>query len=141
MNMITRLFLLLGFTAVLITACTDDTPPTPATVAELCTLESSTWVIVEGHLSLPSFLSCQEGKCRLNFGNDGSGVSAEIRASEQPRANMLKMPSDQYSPDDLSIVLDDESLADRHTQVLVTGRVKRPSANVCYLDVSSLQRP
>ena len=36
---------------------------------------------------------------------------------------------------------DDESLADRNTVVAVTGRVKRPSANDCYLEVSSLQRP
>lgn len=135
-----QLLLFFGLSIVLY-ACTDDTPPVPATIAELCTMESSTWVIVEGHLSLPSFLSCQEGKCQINFGNGSSGIMVEIRASDEPHANMLKLPPDQYSSDDLSVALDDESLADRNTQVLITGRVKRPSANICYLDVSSLKRP
>ena len=52
-----RLFVLVGLTAVLY-ACSNDTPPAPATIAELCTMESSTWVIVEGYLGLPSFLTC-----------------------------------------------------------------------------------
>jgi hypothetical protein len=54
---------------------------------------------------------------------------------------MLKLPPDQYSLDDLSVVLDDGTTADRQTLLAVTGRVIRPSANDCYLDVSSLTRP
>ena len=135
------LCMLLALTAVFITACGEDIPPVPAAVAELCTMESNTWVVVEGTLSLPSFLTCQEGKCRLNFGADGSGIMAEMRASDNPRANMFKLPPEQYSADDLSVVLDDESVADRHTVLAVTGRVRRPSATSCYLDVSSVQLP
>jgi hypothetical protein len=135
-----RLFVLIGLTAVLY-ACSNDTPPAPAAIAELCTMESSTWVIVEGYLGLPSFLTCQEGKCRINFGNEGSGIMATVRASEEPRANMLKLPPDQYSLDDLSVVLDDGTTTDRQTLLAATGRVRRPSANDCYLDVSSLNRP
>jgi len=66
---------------------------------------------------------------------------ATVRASEEPRTNMLKLPPDQYSLDDLSVVLDDGTTADRQTLLAVTGRVRRPSANDCYLDVSSLTRP
>jgi hypothetical protein len=130
-----------GLTAVFLTACEAEPDPVPATVAELCTMEPNTWVVVEGTLALPSFLTCQEGKCRLNFGAQDSGIMAEMRASNNPRANMFKLPPDQYTDDDLSFVLDDESLADRTTVVAVTGRVRRPSETSCYLDVSSLRLP
>ncbi|MCB8943237.1 MAG: hypothetical protein H6658_05735 [Ardenticatenaceae bacterium] len=141
--MLKRLFVLcalVGLTAVLL-ACSEDTPPIPAAVAELCSLESNTWVVVEGYMNLPSFLTCQEGRCRINFGNEGSGIMAAIRAGEEPRSNMMQLPPDQYGADDLQLVLDDGTTADRQTLVAVTGRVKRPSANDCYLEVSSLQRP
>jgi hypothetical protein len=132
---------LLGLTAVFLTACEAEPDPIPATVAELCTLESNTWVLVEGQFSLPSFLTCQESKCRLNFGGGGSGIMADMRASDNPRANMLKMPPDQFTDDDLSFVLQDGSLADRNTVVAVLGRVKRPSETSCYLDVSAASMP
>lgn len=132
---------LLGFTAVFLTACEAEPDPVPATVAELCTLESNTWVQVEGQFSLPTFLTCQEGKCRLNFGGGGSGIMADLRASDNPRANMLQLPPEQYTAADLSFLLDDESLADGNTVVAVLGRVKRPSDSSCYLDVSSVSLP
>jgi hypothetical protein len=96
---------------------------------------------VEGYLNLPSYLTCQEGKCRLNLGNEGSGIMASIRAGNEPRSNMLKLPPDQYALDDLSVVLDDGTTADRQTLLTITGRVRKPSANDCYLDVSSVKRP
>ncbi|MBK7894024.1 MAG: hypothetical protein WAS33_12445 [Candidatus Promineifilaceae bacterium] len=132
---------LLGLTAVFLTACEAEPDPIPATVAELCTLEANTWVRVEGQFSLPTFLTCQEGKCRLNFGGGGSGIMADMRTSDTPRANMLKLPPDQFADDDLSFVLDDETVGDRHTVVSVMGRVKRPSETSCYLDVSSISLP
>lgn len=141
MKPILILLSLLAVTAVFLTACEAEPDPIPATVAELCTLESNTWVLVEGQFSLPTFLTCQEGKCRLNFGGGGSGILADMRTSDNPRANMLQMPPDQFTDDDLSFVLDDESLADRNTVVAVTGRVKRPSETSCYLDVSSVSLP
>lgn len=141
MKPILILLSLLALTAVFLTACEAEPDPIPATVAELCMMESNTWVLVEGQFSLPTFLTCQEGKCRLNFGGGGSGIMADMRASDNPRANMLKLPPEQYSADDLSYVLDDETLADRNTVAAVMGRVKRPSATSCYLDVSSVSLP
>ena len=132
---------LLGLTAVFLTACEQEPDPVSATVAELCTMESNTWVQVEGQFSLPTFLTCEGGKCRLNFGGGGSGIMADMRASDSPRANMLKLPPDQFTADDLSFVLDDASQADASTVVMVTGRVKRPSETSCYLDVSSVRLP
>lgn len=141
MKPILILLSLLALTAVFLTACEAEPDPIPATVAELCMMESNTWVLVEGQFSLPTFLTCQEGKCRLNFGGGGSGIMADMRASDNPRANMLKLPPEQYSADDLSYVLDDETLADRNTVAAVMGRVKRPSETSCYLDVSSVSLP
>ena len=141
MKSIHALLLFIALSA-LLTACGEDTPPKPATFAELCTsMESNTVVSVTGHVSLPSFLTCQEGECRVNFGDGESGIMATIRASDQPTSNMMQFPPDQYTADDLHLVLDDGTTADRYTTVSVTGRVKRPSANDCYLDVSSLRLP
>ncbi|MCC6605675.1 MAG: hypothetical protein IT327_20880 [Anaerolineae bacterium] len=141
MKPILILLSLLGLTAVFLTACEGEPDPIPATIADLCTMEANTWVLVEGQFSLPTFLTCQEGKCRLNFGGGGSGIMADMRASDNPRANMLQMPPEQYTAADLSFVLDDETLADGNTVVSVMGRVKRPSDTSCYLDVSSVSLP
>jgi hypothetical protein len=54
---------------------------------------------------------------------------------------MLQLPPGQYTPDDLSVVLNDGTVADHNTKVSITGWVKQPSANVCYLDASSLRLP
>lgn len=140
MKVVYSLLLVLGLAAIVV-AC-DDAPPTPATVAELCTtIESNTVVEVQGHFNLPMFLTCQEGECRINFGDGEDGIMASVRASDQPRENMMKYPPEQYTPDDLTLVLDDGATADRNTTLLVRGRVRQPSANNCYLDVHSLQRP
>lgn len=140
MKPILILLSLLGLTAVFLTACAEP-DPIPAAIADLCAMEANTWVLVEGQFSLPTFLTCQEGKCRLNFGGGGSGIMADMRASDNPRANMLQIPPEQYTAADLRFVLDDETLADGSTVVSVMGRVKRPSDTSCYLDVSSVSLP
>ncbi len=53
---------LLALTAVFLTACEAEPDPISATIGELCTMESNTWVLVEGQFSLPTFLTCQEGR-------------------------------------------------------------------------------
>ena len=140
MKVVYQLLLVLGFIAIL--AACDDTPPTPATVAELCTtIESNTVVEVQGHFGLPLAMTCQEGECHINFGNGEDGIMATVRAGDQPRENMMQYPPEQYRLDDLILVMDDGAMADHNTTLLVRGRVRQPSANNCYLDVHSLQRP
>lgn len=132
---------LLALTAVLI-ACGSDEPPTPATVAELCTLAPNTIVQVEGNLNLPLSLLCQEGRCSINFGKDDSGILAKVRASDDPANNMMQLPPENYSLEDLTLVLaDGTTLTGSNAAVVLTGQVKQPSANSCYLNVHSLNRP
>lgn len=132
--------LLLAGLLLLIAAC-SSAPPTPATIGQLCSGEHSDTVVVQGRLSLPQFLSCEENRCRLNFGDGTSTIPVTLRASRDPRSNMLKLPPNQYTLDDLHVVLDDGSIAGRDTLVAVTGRVRRPSANDCYLAASSVALP
>jgi len=139
MKSLYQLFVVVGLMAIL-SACSEDTPPTPATVAELCSMEANTLVQVEGKLDLPSFLSCLDSQCRIDLGDGGHDVMVELIASERPVSNMLRLPPRQFTPDDLSVVLDDGATeVDRNTAVSITGMVKRPSANDCYLDAYSLR--
>ena len=134
------LLMIAGLTAVL-AACGDDTPPQIATVAELCDLPAKTLVQVEGNLNLPSFLTCQEGECTINFGKDGSGVLAKVRARDEPSKNMMQYPPEQYTLDDLIVVLDDGTrVTGRNTAVLATGRVGS-SGGSCHLDIHTIQQP
>jgi hypothetical protein len=133
LSVLVILLLLLG-------AC-SSAPPTPATIGQLCSGDQSGTVVVQGRLSLPQFLSCEENRCRLNFGDGTDAIPVVLRASREPRSNMLKLPPDQYTLDDLQVVLDDGSLAGRDTLVAVTGSVRRPSANDCYLSASSVALP
>lgn len=135
------LFMFLGLTAVFITACGEEEPPVPVAASDICTMESNSWVVVEGRMGLPSFMTCQEGKCSLRFGPNGVEVSARVRTSTRSTTNTMNVLPDQYRDEDLQLVLDDESLADVNTMLSVIGRVKRPSENVCYLDVSSMRLP
>jgi hypothetical protein len=140
MNRICQLFVFASF-IILFAACSNE-PPTAATIGELCSLKPGTVVRIEGQLRLPIMaLRCEEGKCRITLGNGTDSISVLIRAGEQPTANMLKLPPAQYTFDDLQVVLDDDTIADHTTLVAVTGRVRQPSANDCYLAASSVQRP
>ena len=130
----------LGLTAVHV-ACGDDMPPQVTTVAELCDLPVKTLVQVESNLNLPSFLTCQEGRCTINFGKDGSGVLAKVRAREEPSENMMQSPPEQYTLDDLTVVLDDGTrVTGRNTAVLATGRVGS-SGGSCHLEIHAMQQP
>lgn len=140
MKTVSSLLLFVALSAIVV-ACGEGAPPTPATVAELCDMEPNTVVSVTGNVSLPTFLTCQEGECRVNFGDGESGIMATIRASDDPSSNMMQYPPEQYTPDDLRLVLDNGISADRFTTVSVTGRVEKPSANDCYLDISSMRLP
>ena len=139
MKRIYHLFLSIGL-VVLLGACSNK-PPTAATIGELCSLDPGTVVVVEGQLRLPIMaLQCEEGRCRITLGNGTNSISVLMRASEQPTSNMLKLPPAQYTFDDLQVVLDDGTIADHTTVVAVTGRVRQPSTNNCYLAASSVQR-
>lgn len=78
-----QLLLLMGLSIVLF-ACSDDTLPVVAPIAELCTLESGTKVLVEGSLGLPAFLNCKENQCQINFHDGQSSIFVEIYTSERP---------------------------------------------------------
>ena len=139
MKSLYQLLLVVGLMAVL-SGCGEGSPPTPATVAELCTMESNTLVEVEGRFGLPTFLSCLDSLCRVNFGDGDNGVMVELIASAKPTSNMLRLPPREFTYDDLGVVLDDgNTVADRNTAVSVIGMVKRPSVNDCYLDAYTLQ--
>lgn len=129
--------LLLGLTAVLI-ACGSDDPPQAVTVGEVCSLPAKTLVEVEGNLNLSTILTCQEGKCGINLGKDGSGVSARVRGRENLSENSFQLPPDQYTLDDLTVMLDDgTTLQGRNLPVLARGRVSSYGGG-CVLDVHSL---
>jgi hypothetical protein len=99
-------------------------------------------VQVEGNLNLPLSLLCQEGRCSINFGKDDSGILARVRASDDPSNNMMQLPPENYSLEDLTLVLaDGTTLTGSNAAVVLTGQVKQPSANSCYLNVHSLNRP
>ena len=132
------LVVLLLLLAGLLLGCGDDSPPVAATIGELCEMEPGTVVQVEGFFELPSFLNCTGNECRVGFVDEGQFIFAEIYTSENPRANMMQMPPNNYSVDDLAVVLHDESVAGRQTRVSATGRIRIPSENSCYLDVSSI---
>ncbi len=135
-----HLLILLGFTAVL-GACGDDTPPVAVTIAEICQQESGTKVITEGYLALPSFLICEKSQCKVNFHDETSNVLVELVASNKPGTNNLQLPPEQYTAADLSFVLADGTTGDGTTRVKLTGPVRRPSANVCYLDAHAIEQP
>ena len=125
----------------MLSACGSDEPPQTATIGELCDLEPNTVVQVEGLFELPSFLTCTGNECRIGFVDEGEYIFAEIYSSENPRSNMLRVPPDNYLASDLEVVLGDGTSADYQTRVLATGRIKKPSENSCYLDVSSVRLP
>ena len=139
MKSLFQLLVVVGLVAIL-SACGKDAAPTTASVAELCTLESNTLVEVEGKFALPTFLSCQDSLCRVNFADGESGVMVELIARAKPTSNMLRLPPREFTYDDLSVVLDDgATVADRSTEVSLVGMVRRPSVEVCYLDACTLQ--
>jgi len=133
------LFVLMGLAAVLL-ACADDTPATAVTVVEVCSQESGTKVVADGYLALPSFLTCTYDLCQISFYDETDGVLVELVASDRPFNNNLKLPPESYTADDLNVVLADGTVADRTTGVKITGLVKRPSDNVCYLDAHRVER-
>jgi len=139
MKSMVGLLFLLGL-MVMLTACADDTPPVAITVGEVCQQEPGTKVVVDGFLSLPSFLICEQGQCRINFQSETGNVLVELVTSDEPRNNRLMMPPDPYTEDDLQVIMADGAAADRTTPVKITGLVKRPSENVCYLDGHSVER-
>ncbi|HYN89139.1 MAG TPA: hypothetical protein VER55_11440 [Ardenticatenaceae bacterium] len=121
-------------------ACSDGSPPTAVTVAEVCQQEAGTRVMAEGRLALPTFMTCTGGQCQISLYDETDSVFVEFVASDRPGNNGLKLPPEQYTEDDLSVVLADGSVADRATPVRITGVVRRPSNNACYLDVHSAER-
>ena len=134
------IFVLWALTAVL-AACADDTPPVVVTIADICQQESGTKISAEGYLALPSFLICEGGQCQINFHDETSSVLVELVTTDNPRNNHLRLPPAQYTTADLSFILADGTPGDGTTPVKITGPVRRPSANVCYLDAHAVERP
>jgi hypothetical protein len=55
---------------------------------------------------------------------------------------MMQFPPENYNLEDLTLVLaDGTALTGSNAAVVLTGQVKQPSANSCYLNVHSLNRP
>ncbi|HEX8682726.1 MAG TPA: hypothetical protein VF707_10465 [Ardenticatenaceae bacterium] len=121
-------------------ACSEAAPPVAVTVAEICQQAAGTRVVAEGHLALPTFMTCTEGQCQISFYDETDSVFVEFVASDTPGNNGLQMPPDPYTEDNLSVVLADGTTADRNTLVRITGPVRKPSDNVCYLDVHTVER-
>jgi hypothetical protein len=134
------LFVLMGLAAVLM-ACEDNTPAVAISVGDVCQQEAGTKVAATGYLSLPTYITCTNHRCEISLHNQEEHVFVELAGYDQPTNNQFKLPPDQYTETDLSFVLADGTAGDQTTSVKITGPVRKPSENVCYLEVHAIERP
>jgi len=137
-----HLFLLLTPVCLaVLAACGQDTLPVAVTVAEICQQESGTNITAVGYLSLPGALICEAGQCKINFYDDTGSVLTEFVVTDKPASGKLQLPPDRYTSEDLHFVLKDGTPGDQTTNVKITGPVRRPSANSCYLEAYHTEKP
>lgn len=138
--LLSLLALTLALTAVL-TACGNDEPPVPVTVAEICEQQSGTNIIATGYLAMPLSIICEGGQCKINFYDDTGSVLVELITSNTPESSALKLPPNQYTADDLQFVYKDGAPGNRTSPVKITGAVQRRSQYSCYLDAYYVEQP